>query len=103
MSLILSKVLNSKTFASVLHVQQNCMKCDLNIYYNTECTDIPQFDNSELSATENISRSSVDGRMLLVNGSRLTFTCVQNYVTNVSVVECGVGGKWTPEIYCYPG
>ena len=29
--------------------------------------------------------------------------CDDHYVTDDSVVECNVDGKWAPKFHCYPG
>lgn len=71
-------------------------------YFNTECDAIPQFNNSDLYATESVSRVDSKGKEVLVSGSRLTYKCHEYYVTDVNVVECGVDGKWAPKVHCYP-
>ena len=60
---------------------------------------MPDVPNAESTNFTNIETIEGD----YVNGTTVEIVCSENYTQVETQTVCGVDGKWTPQIECYPG
>ena len=65
----------------------------------TVCDDAPVVLNAQ--SPDFIKSEKIEGDY--VNGTAVEIICNDNYAQIETEAVCGVDGKWTPQIKCYPG
>ena len=67
-------------------------------FYFSVCEALPIVKNSENAYSISNKREGE-----FVNGTTVTYSCKDNYKQNAHDIICGVDGKWTGKVECYPG